>query len=64
MTTEASRSRIQTRNRQAILDAALDEFSARGFAGVTIDRIAAAALARLSKPRAVVDPETGEVIGG
>lgn len=48
MTTEASRSRIQTRNRQAILDAALDEFSARGFAGVTIDRIAAAA--GLSKP--------------
>ena len=48
MTTEASRSRIQTRNRQAILDAALDEFSACGFAGVTIDRIAAAA--GLSKP--------------
>lgn len=48
MTTEASRSRIQTRNRQAILDAALDEFSARGFAGVTIDRIATAA--GLSKP--------------
>ena len=44
----ASRSRIQTRNRQTILDAALAEFSAAGYAGVTIDRIAAAA--GLSKP--------------
>ncbi len=42
------RTRIQERNRSAILDAALTQFSQRGFAGVTIDRIAAAA--GLSKP--------------
>lgn len=41
-------SRIQQKNRQVILDAALREFSARGFAGATIDQIADAA--RLSKP--------------
>ena len=41
-------SRIQTRNRRVILDAALEEFAAAGFAGVTLDRIAAAA--GLSKP--------------
>ena len=46
--TERARTRIQTRNRQVILDAALAEFSAAGYAGVTIDRIAAAA--GLSKP--------------
>ena len=43
-----TQTRIQTRNRQAILDAALAAFSAHGYAGVTIDRIAAAA--GLSKP--------------
>jgi len=41
-------SRIQQRNREAILSAALQEFSARGFAGTTIDQIAEAA--GLSKP--------------
>lgn len=42
------RSRIQQKNRQIILDAALREFAARGFAGTTIDQISEAA--RLSKP--------------
>ena len=42
------RSRIQEKNRQAILAAALQEFSAQGFAGTTIDRIAETA--GLSKP--------------
>jgi TetR/AcrR family transcriptional regulator len=40
--------RIQARNREAILEAALDAFSAAGFAGTTLDRIARAA--GLSKP--------------
>lgn len=43
-----ARSRIQQKNRQIILDAALREFSARGFAGTTIDQISEAA--SLSKP--------------
>ncbi|MBD9527920.1 MULTISPECIES: TetR family transcriptional regulator C-terminal domain-containing protein [Paracoccus] len=41
-------SRIQRKNRETILTAALREFSARGFAGTTIDQIAEAA--GLSKP--------------
>lgn len=40
--------RIQKKNRAAILDAALDVFSAHGFRGSTVDQIAAAA--GLSKP--------------
>ena len=40
--------RIQLRNRQAILDAALDVFSAQGFRGATLDQIAD--VAGLSKP--------------
>lgn len=40
--------RIQRKNRQAILDAALDVFSAFGFRGATVDRIAEKA--GLSKP--------------
>lgn len=40
--------RIQKKNRAAILDAALDVFSAQGFRGATVDQIAAAA--GLSKP--------------
>ncbi|MGL4415091.1 TetR family transcriptional regulator C-terminal domain-containing protein [Roseinatronobacter monicus] len=43
-----ARSRIQTRNRQIILDAALDVFSTHGFRGATLDQIAAQA--GLSKP--------------
>ena len=42
------RSRIQTRNRKRILDAALEVFSAHGFRGATLDQIAAEA--GLSKP--------------
>lgn len=42
------RSRIQNKNRNLILDAALQEFSARGFSGTTIDQIAETA--GLSKP--------------
>ncbi len=43
-----TRTRIQTRNRQAILEAGLDVFSAQGFRGATLDEIATAA--GLSKP--------------
>lgn len=42
------RSRIQQRNREAILDAALEVFSAHGFRGATLDQIAEGA--GLSKP--------------
>lgn len=44
----APRSRIQKRNRQIILDAALEVFSTHGFRGATLDQIAAEA--GLSKP--------------
>lgn len=49
-TTPPSRpaTRIQVKNRAAILNAALDVFSAQGFRGATVDQIAAAA--GLSKP--------------
>ena len=42
------RTRIQKRNTEAILEAALEVFSTHGFAGATLDRIAETA--RLSKP--------------
>jgi len=42
------RTRIQRRNTQAILDAALEVFSAQGFRGATLDQIAE--VAGLSKP--------------
>ena len=42
------RTRIQARNRQLILDAALGVFSAYGFRGATLDQIAEAA--SMSKP--------------
>jgi TetR/AcrR family transcriptional regulator len=45
---EKKPSRIQQRNRTRILDAALDVFSAEGFHGATLDKIADAA--GLSKP--------------
>lgn len=48
MPVEKPETRIQKRNRQAILEGALEVFSARGFSGATLDRIAAAA--GLSKP--------------
>lgn len=44
----APTSRIRKRNMQAIMDAALDVFSAQGFHGATLDQIAEAA--KLSKP--------------
>ncbi|WP_149866343.1 TetR family transcriptional regulator C-terminal domain-containing protein [Tropicimonas marinistellae] len=43
-----ARTRIQRRNHSAILNAALDVFSAKGFRGATVDEIAQAA--GLSKP--------------
>lgn len=46
-----SQTRIQARNRQAILDAALDVFSAYGFRGATLDQIAE--VAGLSKPNLI-----------
>lgn len=48
MTRPRQPTRIQARNRAAILEAALDVFSALGYRGATVDRIAAAA--GLSKP--------------
>jgi TetR/AcrR family transcriptional regulator len=45
---KAPRSRIQKRNREIILDAALEVFSTHGFRGATLDQIAAQA--GLSKP--------------
>ena len=45
---DRAETRIQKRNREAILEGALDVFSARGFRGATLDEIAAAA--GLSKP--------------
>ncbi|MFV0514139.1 MAG: TetR family transcriptional regulator C-terminal domain-containing protein [Jhaorihella sp.] len=48
MTRPRPETRIQARNRAAILEAALDVFSAHGFRGATLDQIAAAA--GLSKP--------------
>jgi TetR/AcrR family transcriptional regulator len=47
-TDERPLTRIQKRNREAILDAALEVFSAQGFRGATLDQIAAQA--GLSKP--------------
>ncbi|MEM0947407.1 MAG: TetR family transcriptional regulator C-terminal domain-containing protein [Pseudomonadota bacterium] len=48
MNTHLPKTRIQRRNSQAILNAALDMFSAHGFRGATLDQIAKAA--GLSKP--------------
>lgn len=48
MQASAPRTRIQERNRAAILEAALDVFSQHGFRGTTLDQIAKAA--GLSKP--------------
>ncbi|MEL7026236.1 MAG: TetR family transcriptional regulator C-terminal domain-containing protein [Pseudomonadota bacterium] len=48
MTTEKPRTRIQQKNREAILEGALEAFSADGFKGATLDAIAQAA--GLSKP--------------
>lgn len=48
MAEEKSETRIQKRNKEAILEGALDVFSAHGFRGATLDQIAEAA--GLSKP--------------
>ncbi len=48
MNTAGPRTRIQEKNRKAILDAGLDVFSQYGFRGATVDQIAEAA--GLSKP--------------
>jgi TetR/AcrR family transcriptional regulator len=48
MSTHRSRSRIQQKNRELILDAALEVFSVHGFRGATLDQIAEGA--GLSKP--------------
>lgn len=48
MSTQRSRSRIQQKNRELILDAALEVFSQHGFRGATLDQIADGA--GLSKP--------------
>lgn len=48
MTLQQPQTRIQKKNREAILDAALDVFSEHGFRGATLDQIAATA--GLSKP--------------
>lgn len=48
MNIERPRTRIQKKNRQAILEAALEVFSSEGFRGATLDKIAAEA--GLSKP--------------
>ena len=48
MTVTRPRTRIQKKNTRTILDAALDVFSAQGFRGATLDRIAGEA--GLSKP--------------
>jgi TetR/AcrR family transcriptional regulator len=52
--------RIQQKNRTAILDAALDVFSAQGFRGATVDQIATAA--GLSKPNLLYYFPTKEAI--
>lgn len=48
MTDDRPQTRIQKKNREAILDAALGVFSSEGFRGATLDQIASAA--DLSKP--------------
>lgn len=48
MNVERPRTRIQKKNREAILEAALEVFSAEGFRGATLDQIASQA--GLSKP--------------
>ncbi len=54
------RTRIQKRNRQIILDAALDVFSTHGFRGATLDQIAAKA--GLSKPNLLYYFDSKEAI--
>ena len=60
MAEEKKRTRIQEKNRQAILDAALEVFSRNGFKGATLDQIAGAA--GLSKPNLLYYFPSKEVI--
>lgn len=54
--------RIQAKNRQTILEAALDVFSAQGFRGATIDQVAE--VAGLSKPNLLYYFSSKEAIYG
>ncbi|MBK6468876.1 MAG: TetR family transcriptional regulator C-terminal domain-containing protein [Rhodobacter sp.] len=56
----APRSRIQQKNREAILDAALEVFSAHGYRGATLDQIAE--VAGLSKPNLLYYFPSKEII--
>ena len=56
----APRSRIQRKNRETILDAALEVFSAHGFRGATLDQIAE--VAGLSKPNLLYYSPSKEAI--
>ena len=58
----APRSRIQQRNRERILAAALEVFSAQGFRGATVDQIAAEA--GLSKPNLLYYFDSKEAVHG
>ena len=60
MNIERPKTRIQKRNREAILEAALDVFSSEGFRGATVDQIAATA--GLSKPNVLYYFPTKEAI--
>ena len=60
MNAPSPRTRIQARNREVILAAALDVFAAQGFRGATLDRIARAAA--LSKPNLLYYFPTKEAI--
>ena len=58
--TDQPKTRIQKKNRETILDAALDVFSAEGFRGATLDQIASNA--GLSKPNLLYYFASKEVI--
>jgi TetR/AcrR family transcriptional regulator len=58
----AQRSRIQKKNREAILEAALEVFAAHGFRGATLDQIAEAA--GLSKPNLLYYFPSKEAVHG
>lgn len=62
MTLHKPRTRIQTKNRETILDAALEVFSQHGFRGATLDMIAAQA--GLSKPNLLYYFPSKEAIHG
>lgn len=62
MAEDRPKTRIQARNRAAILEAALDVFSQAGFRGATLDQIATAA--GLSKPNVLYYYPSKEAIHG